>query len=277
MTASGRVNAGRLRQVMAEWRRQPEVDEGQQVHALIEPLLAKGWLPDGHESVDAILMGEQYHLGGEEDTRWMADLAGITPEDRVLDVACYIGGPARQLARDYGCTVLGVDISHVHVAVAGKLSYLTGLEHSAAFLCASADAVPLPGGSVTVAWSQCSLPGDLSWLREMDRVLKPDGRLAFTCLIRRGACDDGSLLPLAEIQHRVAEMGYRVVKAEDISELDLEHGWLPARAKLAEDEAHYRDLMGDEWVRTARRSIDQDIAEWRAARMGNGRVVAVKE
>jgi SAM-dependent methyltransferase len=262
---------------MQGWHLRPGSDHGVQIDALLEPLYARGVLPDGHESVDAVLLGEQYHLGGAEDTRRMARLAGITAADRVVDLACYIGGPARQLARECQCEVVGVDISDVHIAVAERLTELVGLIDSVSFVCASAEAVPLERESFTVAWSQCSFPHDLSWLKEMDRLLKPGGRLAFTGLIRRAACDDPAVLSLGEISQRVEAMGYRVLSAEDISDMDLEHGWLPALDKLNRDERHCVALLGTEWVEKARASIETDIAAWREARMGNGRVVAVKE
>ena len=267
----------RLSEIMQSWHLCPGSDSGVQIDALLEPLCARGVLPDRHESVDAILIGEQYHLGGAEDTRRMARLAGITAADRVVDLACYIGGPARQLARECQCEVVGVDISEVHIAVADKLTQLMGLQESVTFMCESADAVPLPDESFTVVWSQCPFPGDLSWLKETDRLLKSGGRLAFTGLIRRAACDDPALLSLDEISQKVEAMGYRVISAEDISQMDLDHGWLPALAKLRANEAHYRELMGSDWVRTARASIETDIAAWREGRTGNGRVVAVKE
>jgi ubiquinone/menaquinone biosynthesis C-methylase UbiE len=266
-----------LSEMMQSWHLCPGSDSGAQIDALLAPLCARGVLPDGHESTSAILLGEQYHLGGAQDTRRMARLAGITAADRVVDLACYIGGPARQLARECQCEVVGVDISQVHIALAEKLTELVGLQERVTFMCESADALPLPGESFTVVWSQCPFPGDLSWLKETDRLLKPGGRLAFTGLIRRAACDDPALLSLDEISQKVEVMGFRVVGAEDISDMDLEHGWLPALAKLRANEAHYRELMGSDWVRKAGASIETDIMTWREARMGNGRVVAVKE
>jgi SAM-dependent methyltransferase len=262
--------------LISRWHLDPGGDAERQINALLDPLYAKRWLPDGHESIDAILMGEQYHLGGAEDTRRMAQALDITASDRVVDLACYIGGPARQLAREYGCAVVGVDISPVHIAVAERLTELTGLADRVRFVCASADAVPEPDGSFTVAWSQCSFPEDLSWVREMDRLLAPGGRLAFTGLIKREWTRESELLSLAEMVGRVEAMGYRVMSAEDISGMDLEYGWLPARRKLEENEARYVGLMGEEWVDKAYASIDADMEAWREARMGNGRVVGVK-
>ncbi len=266
--------SARLSEIMQSWHLCPGSDPGVQIAAMLESLQAAGLL---RGSTNAVLLGEQYHLGGEDDTRRMAELLNLGAEDRVADFACYVGGPARQLAREYGCDVVGVDFLPVHIAIAERLTELVGLTDSVSFVCASAEAVPLERESFTVIWSQGSMPQDLGWLREMDRLLKPAGRLAFTGLIRRAACDDPALLSLCEISQKVEAMGYRVVSAEDISQPDLKHGWLPALAKLRENEAHYRELMGSDWVRKARANIEADIATWRERRMGNGRVVAVKE
>jgi len=266
----------RVRALLSGWSLGPEGQEAAQIEALLAPLFAEGWLPDGHESVDAVLLGEQYHLGGEDDTRRMAELLQLSPDDRVVDFACYIGGPARQLARDYGCRVVGVDLSPIHIVVAERLTELTGLGGQVSFVCASADHVPLKRSSFTVAWSQGTMPRDLSWLMEMDRMLAPGGRLGFTGLIRREKTEQEGLLSREEMAHRVEAFGYDVAHAEDISTLDLRHGWMPMLEKLWRHENDYVKLFGHEWVRGARHSIEADIAEWTAGRMGNGRVVAVK-
>ncbi|UCC67125.1 MAG: methyltransferase domain-containing protein [Armatimonadota bacterium] len=263
-----------LQTTIANWRPDSDGDVGQQIDALLEQLLAAGLL---RASACAVLLGEQYHLGGVEDTRRMAELVGVNGADRVVDLACYIGGPARHLAREYGCQVVGVDIFEDCIAIAEKLTELCGLTDRVRFICATADAVPEPDGSFTVAWSQGSFPSDLSWLTEMHRLLVPGGRIAFTGVIRRSESSDPSHCSLHEVQRRVTEAGFRVISAEDISDWELEHGWLPIRRKLEENEAHYRNLLGDEWVKKVYQSIDEDVAAWREGRLGSGRVVAVKE
>ena len=262
-----------LQMTIAEWRLDPSVDTGAQIAAMLESLQAAGLL---RASACAVLLGEQYHLGGAEDTRRMADLLKISAADRVLDLACYVGGPARQLARDYGCQVVGVDISGDCIAIAQKLTELCALMDRVRFVCASAETVPEPDGSFTVAWSQGSFPSDLSWLKEMHRLLVPGGRIAFTGLIRRSDLCDPSHCSLDEVQRRVTDLGFRVISAEDISDWELEHGWLPIHRKLKDNEAHYRDLMGGEWVGRARRDLEADTAAWRERRLGSGRIVAVK-
>jgi len=264
----------KLSAVMDGWRFDPGTDKRMQIAALLESLQAAGLL---RATTNAVLLGEQYHLGGVEDTQRMAEALGITAADRVLDLACYVGGPARQLAREYGCQVVGVDISEDHIAIADKLTELCGMSDRVQSICCSADAVPMPEESFIVAWSQGSFPSDLSWLTEIRRLLAPGGRVGFTGLIRRSDLSDRSLHSLDEIRAMIGELGFRVISAEDISNMDLELGWYRSKQKLREKEAHYRCLMGEAWVRKAYAELDADTESWRSGREGNGRVLAVKE
>ena len=174
----------------------------------------------------------------------MAAALHLTAEDRVLDLACYVGGPARQLAREYGCRVTGVDFWEDAIAVAEKLTQTCGLEDRVRFICCDAEAIPSPDASFTAAWSQGSFPADLRWLTEIHRLLEPGGRVAFTNLIRRNAEGDPKLLSLEEVIARVADFGFRVTSAEDVSELDLKYGWYPAKQKLRDNNAHYTAAHG---------------------------------
>lgn len=264
----------KLSAVVDGWRFDTGADTQTQIAALLESLQAAGLL---RATTNAVLLGEQYHLGGVEDTRRMAKALGITAADRVLDLACYVGGPARQLAREYGCEVVGVDISEDHITIADKLTKLCGMSDRVQSVCCSADAVPMPEESFTVAWSQGSFPSDLSWLTEIRRLLAPGGRAGFTGLIRRSDLSDPSLHSLDEIRAIVSELGFRVISAEDISNMDLELGWCRSKQKLRDNEAHYRCLMGEDWVRKAYAELDVDTESWHSGREGNGRVLAVKE
>jgi 2-polyprenyl-3-methyl-5-hydroxy-6-metoxy-1,4-benzoquinol methylase len=60
-------------------------------------------------------IGQNSWLTAEEQDRFIAWL-GVGPGDRVLDVACGAGGPARRLARLTGCDVVGVDIHEQGIA-----------------------------------------------------------------------------------------------------------------------------------------------------------------
>ena len=77
---------------------------------LLEALRAAGKDPDSLEP-DDLAPFEEFHVGARPETVDLADRAGLAAGSRVLDVGCGLGGPARFLARRYGCTVTGIDAS----------------------------------------------------------------------------------------------------------------------------------------------------------------------
>ena len=107
----------------------------------------------------------------------VADAAGISPGDRVLDVACGTGVLTREAARRAGPggAVTGLDLSPEMLAVAARLSPELRWQQG------SADALPFPDQSFDAVVSQFGLmffPDPVAGLREMMRVLVPGGRLA---------------------------------------------------------------------------------------------------
>jgi SAM-dependent methyltransferase len=109
-------------------------------------------------------------------------LASPRPGERVLDVACGSGVVTRQAARLVGPSgrVIGLDLSPEMLAVARSLD---GSKGGAAIEWreGSADSLPFPDGGFDVVTCQLGLmffPDRVAALREMRRVLAPDGRLA---------------------------------------------------------------------------------------------------
>jgi SAM-dependent methyltransferase len=106
--------------------------------------------------------------------------AGIRAGASVLDVACGTGVVALTAAR-LGARVTGVDLTPELVARASENATLMRLE--ATFLEGDAEAIPLPDASFDVVVSQFGhmfAPRPDVVLKEMLRVLKPGGTLAFS-------------------------------------------------------------------------------------------------
>ena len=107
----------------------------------------------------------------------VADAAGVGLGQRVLDVACGTGALACAVAARVGPSgaVLGLDANPEMLAVARLL------DPSIQWLDGRAEALPLPDASVDVVVSQFGLmffDDRVAALREMQRVLRPGGRLA---------------------------------------------------------------------------------------------------
>jgi arsenite methyltransferase len=124
------------------------------------------------------LLDDQLHPGGERLTLRLAELAGVVPGTRVLDVACGSGATVLLLARELGCVTVGVDLGARAIEQATRA---TPAGAHASFLLADAEALPLPDASVDVALSECSLctfPDKPRAIGEMARVVRPGGTIA---------------------------------------------------------------------------------------------------
>lgn len=107
----------------------------------------------------------------------LAEIAGIKPGDRVLDVACGTGVMAREAASRMGSTgrVTGLDLNEGMLAVARRLRPDLDWRHG------DAAKLPFNDSAFDAVVSQFALmffPDRPAALREMWRVLAPHGRLA---------------------------------------------------------------------------------------------------
>src|SRR5215469_14192041 len=127
-------------------------------------------------------------LGGKGNARLAERLSELAASDAVADIGCGPGTAARRAAR-LGASVVGIDPAPVMLRLA---RFLTPRSTPAVrYAEGSAEALPLPDSSVSVAWSIASVHHwrDLdAGLDETRRVLKTGGRLvAIERLSRPGA------------------------------------------------------------------------------------------
>jgi ubiquinone/menaquinone biosynthesis C-methylase UbiE len=124
---------------------------------------------------------EEIHVRGREATRDLARLAGVKEGQKVLDVGSGIGGPARTLAAEFGCEVVGIDMTENFAEAAERLTTLVKLDDRVTFRQGNALDMPFGDASFDVAWMQhmaMNIEDKDLLLREIYRVLRPGGRLA---------------------------------------------------------------------------------------------------
>ncbi len=125
---------------------------------------------------------EQFHTGGKIETMNLATLAGVDQSCQVVDLGSGIGGPARTLALEYGCTVTGVDLTEEYCRTATILSDKVGLSDKVSFVCTDATDTTLQSDSFDIIWLQhmsMNIGDKEKLLKEVLRLLKPKGKLAF--------------------------------------------------------------------------------------------------
>lgn len=127
-------------------------------------------------------MVDEFHLQGAQISERLAAKLDLTPDLKVLDVGCGIGGPARMIAAQFGCQVSGIDYTEEYVRTANELSVLVGLDHLTAFAQGDATSLPISDTSFDAVWTQhaqMNISEKATLYQEIDRVLKPGGRFLY--------------------------------------------------------------------------------------------------
>jgi ubiquinone/menaquinone biosynthesis C-methylase UbiE len=126
---------------------------------------------------------DQFHGGGVTATKSNTAKLGLDAASHVLDVGSGVGGPARYMASTYGCKVTGVDLTEEFVAAARDLTARCGLSDKIEFQRGNALALPFAAASFDAATCfnvTMNIEDKPGVAREIARVLKPGGRLAYT-------------------------------------------------------------------------------------------------
>jgi sarcosine/dimethylglycine N-methyltransferase len=141
-----------------------------------------------------LLMGEFIHIGGEDETALLAGKAKLSSDDHVLDICSALGGPARFLAKNYGCRVTGLDATLTMHQEALKRTAAAGMAEMVSYRLGNALDMPFADGTFDVVWGEdawCYITDKDRLISEVARVLKRSGRLAFTdWLAARDAPED---------------------------------------------------------------------------------------
>ncbi|WP_240051776.1 methyltransferase domain-containing protein [Pseudonocardia sp. EV170527-09] len=131
----------------------------------------------------------------------MAEVAGVGPGTRVLDLGAGYGGAARRLAAGHGAAVHCLNLSPVENARNERMTREQGLDEQVTVTTGSYEAVPVEDSSVDLVWSQDAFlhSGDRDRvLDEVARVLRPGGQMVFTDPMAVDGLDQSSIQPILD-------------------------------------------------------------------------------
>lgn len=198
---------------------------------------------------------DEFHIRGREATRELATLAGIKKGMRVLDLGCGIGGPARMLAAEFGCTVTGIDLVKEYCDAASMITQQTGLSHMVEFLQQDMTHLLFDDQVFDSVWTLHTLMNIEDKDKLFDdvfRVLKPGGCFALYEICRGDnsppyfpvpwAADASMsfLLSPDTLRHALIEYGFAEVQWQDVSQKSM--GWFQ---KISAQKATSVSVSGD--------------------------------
>ncbi len=123
---------------------------------------------------------DQIHTGGARSSIELFKKLTISPDAKVLDAGCGIGGSTRLLARQFNCRVIGVDLAEKFIEAATFLTRCTRLETLVSFQQGSVLDLPFENNSFDAILCQhilMNIEDKPAAVKEFFRVLKPGGKL----------------------------------------------------------------------------------------------------
>ncbi len=196
-------------------------------------------------------------------------LEPLDESSRVLDMGSGYGGMSRYLAHTYGCRVVGLNLSEVENERARRLNEEQGLADRVDIVEGTFESVDAEDGSFDAVCSQDAFlhSGERHRvIAEAARVLRPEGRFAFTDIMQADDCPGGVLDPILERIH-LSSLGspsfYRETTAaaglDEIGFTDLTPQLVNHYSRvLAETEARDEELRGqvsEDYLRHMKRGL----------------------
>ena len=153
----------------------------------LEARLCEDGFDPARPTFEALAPYDHFHGRGLEATEDIANRLPISGTDHVLDVGSGLGGPARYMARRFGCRVSGVDLTAEFCDVARHLTSLLGLEERVSFERCDALSVPYRDTAFDGAYSMnvtMNIADKRALYREIHRVLKPGAWLGLSEVVQ---------------------------------------------------------------------------------------------
>ncbi len=181
---------------------------------------------------DELFPYDQDHYGGLAATDELARGAQIGKGSQVADFCAGLGGTVRYLTYKYGADVTGIELTPSRVAGAQHLTELVGLQEKTRVVEGNVMSVPLDNAAMDAVVSQeafCHVPDPAKALSEAFRILRKDGKLAFTDWIANEplSAEDAQLMwdgmaiqPLRSIpdyRRLVEGAGFKIHSATDLT------------------------------------------------------------
>ena len=141
---------------------------------LITDFYEYGWGQSFHFA--PMKVGESFEESIAGHQNFLGEAIGLRPGMKVLDVGCGVGGPQRSLAKKFGASIVGLNISEYQLGKCSAYNSEAGLDHLCSVLHGDFLNIPAEDGSFDAVYhieAMPHTPDKAAAYAEMFRVLRP--------------------------------------------------------------------------------------------------------
>lgn len=205
---------------------------------IIRDGLARMGKTESTVTADDLAPVDEFHIGGRLTSGELAQRLALTAEDRVLDIGCGLGGPARQISAHYDCHVTGIDLTPDYVDAGNVLSGWLHLSDRVSLQQGDALALPFPDGSFTAAYMLhvgMNISDKCALFVEAARVLCAGGRFGVFDVMRTGdgelayplpwasTTETNAIEPAGAYRDALSTAGFDIVSERERRDAALDH------------------------------------------------------
>lgn len=153
------------------------------IYARIMSALQQMSKPLDRLTIEDLAPVDHFHARGFPATVELADQLPVRAGQRVVDIGCGLGGPARYIARRFGCTVSGLDITPSFVEAANRITALLRMEGQVRIELGDGQRLPYADAVFDGGYTQhvtMNVSDRARFFGEAFRVLKPGACFALT-------------------------------------------------------------------------------------------------
>lgn len=140
-------------------------------------VLKKWWT--AYELTTVKFNGDIWSHRGKKNILSDASKLMIKKNENILDLGCGIGGPARILAKEYGCKILGIDINEDGITLGNALSKLENIDSLVKLEVGNRENILQDEDSFDVIWEHAGFSNNeqrKTTIASAYKVLKKGGR-----------------------------------------------------------------------------------------------------
>ena len=97
------------------------------IHSRVRKAMIEANLIDKKLDIEDLFPIDQYHARGIAATVDLGKRMPISKNQKILDIGCGLGGPARYYAKQFECLITGIDITSSFIELGNEFNKLTSM------------------------------------------------------------------------------------------------------------------------------------------------------